>query len=96
MELSEKLTENGIENYIFYGNKTSDYPLGERINNDLDVKVHAFLSRMTGKQAYFSYGATKRLIKRLKQIKPDVVHLRNLHANFINLKMLLKLYVNLY
>lgn len=90
VELSEKMTEKGIENYIFYGNKKSDYSLGERINSDFDVKFHGILSRITGKQAYFSVFATKRLIKRLKQIKPDVVHLHNMHGNYINLNMLLK------
>lgn len=90
VELSKKMTEKGIENYIFYGNGKSEYPLGERINSDFGVKLHGLLSRITGKQAYFSFLPTRRLIKRMKQIKPDVVHLRNLHANFINLKMLLK------
>ena len=90
LELSKYLTNNNIENYVFYGNGHSDYPLAKRLNTDFGLKVHALLSRLTGKQGYFSFLHTKRIIKELKKIKPDIVHLRNLHGNFIHLNMLLK------
>lgn len=32
--------------------------------------------------------ATRRLIKKLKQYNPDIVHLHNIHGNFVNYKML--------
>ena len=53
------------------------------------MKIHAFLSHLTGKQAYFSKHRTKKLLKRLDEIMPDVVHLHNLHHNYVNLNMLL-------
>ena len=48
------------------------------------------LSRITGKQGYFSRFATKGLLDYISEVKPDVIHLRNLHSNYINLPMLLK------
>lgn len=58
------------------------------IGNVFDHKVHAVLTRMTGKQGYFSTKATKELLKYIDAISPDIVHLHNLHSNYINLNIL--------
>lgn len=63
---------------------------GYRIGSKFDTKLHGLLSRLTGKQAHFSRYATKKLIKYMRQLQPDVVHLGNLHANFIHFPMLMK------
>ena len=60
------------------------------IGNILDHKIHAFLTRLTGKQGYFSKKATKELLKYIDEVSPDIVHLHNLHSNFINLNILFK------
>ena len=58
------------------------------IGNWLDHKIHAILSRLLGLQGYFSYFATKKLLRKIRLFKPDLVQLGNLHANFINLPLL--------
>lgn len=60
------------------------------IGSVLDHKIHAVLSRIAGKQAYYSSCATKGLLHYMDDLKPDIVHLHNLHSNYINLNMLLK------
>ena len=60
------------------------------VGSKLERKMHALLSRITGKQAYFSFFATKRLLKWIEGEKPDIIHLRNLHGNYIHLGMLLR------
>lgn len=62
---------------------------GYVIGNILDHKLHAVLSRIYGKQAYYSKCATQSLLKHIDQEKPDIVHLHNLHSNYIHLNMLL-------
>lgn len=62
---------------------------GYIIGNSLDHKIHAILSRFNGRQAYYSKVATKRLLSFIHTIKPDIVHLHNLHSNFINLELLI-------
>lgn len=61
-----------------------------QIGNGFDYKIHALLSRITGKPGYYSKRSTKKFLRELDQIKPDIVHLRNLHSNYINIPMLLK------
>lgn len=61
-----------------------------KIGNWLDHKIHGFLCRVHGKQAYFSTIPTLRLIKFIKKIKPDIIQFHDLHSNYINLNLLLK------
>lgn len=59
------------------------------IGSGLGQKAHALLSRATGLQGYFSRHATKKLLKYMNEFQPNVVVLRNLHANYIHLPKLL-------
>ena len=88
--ISDMLNNHGIENYIFYATGYDSYECAVKISDNLDMKIHALMSHITGKQAYFSKHSTRKLIKRLDDIQPDIVHLHNLHHNFINLNMLLQ------
>ncbi|MBQ8302252.1 MAG: glycosyltransferase [Clostridia bacterium] len=86
--VSELLTKKGIENYIFYASGNSNYPLGRKYMLDIDVKIQALKSRIFGNYGFNSQIATKRLLKELKSIKPDIVHLHNLHGHNVHLGML--------
>ncbi len=56
----------------------------------LDNHLHNRLARITGLQGCFSKIRTWFFLKKLNKISPDIIHLHNLHANYINLKMLFK------
>ncbi len=88
----EQLCESsGIECYVaspHFG--VCEARRGYKIGGLFDKKLHALLSRINGKQAYFSRWATRRLLKFIDKIEPDVVHLHNLHSNYIHLNMLLQ------
>lgn len=56
----------------------------------LDRNLHLLLSYTTGFNGCFSYFHTLRLIRKLKEIHPDVIHLHNLHNGFINLPVLFR------
>lgn len=89
MELNEDLNANGVESYCACS-RTYGCENVYQIGNERSIKTHALMSRLTGMQGYFSKENTRKLIKYIDELKPDVVHLHNLHANFINLPMLLK------
>lgn len=86
--VSELLTKKGIENYILYASGSTNYPLGRKYMSDFDVKFQALKSRIFGNYGFNSQLATKRLLKELKSIKPDIVHLHNLHGHNVHLGML--------
>ena len=89
-DLKECCEANGIECHVAYSKSSDKVERGYKIGNWFSNKLHALLSRIAGKQAYFSYLPTLRFIRYIKNLQPDVVHLHNLHANYINLPMLLK------
>lgn len=89
-ELGEHLRNNGHSCAIAYSKGPSvDRNFEYIIGNSFDVKLHGLLSRVFGKQGYYSRIATKKLLKYMAKYAPDVVVLNNLHGNYINLPMLL-------
>lgn len=90
-DIEQMCESSGIECYVASPDpKVNDAKRGFLIGNAFDHKLHAVLSRINGKQAYFSRWATRRLLKFIDKIEPDVVHLHNLHSNYIHLNMLLQ------
>lgn len=87
-DIGEMLVNNGDEAYFAYQQSNEKLENGFLIGNRLDWKLHALYSRLFGKQAYASKRATKKFLKWVDKIKPDVVHLHNLHSNYINLTLL--------
>ena len=83
--------QSGIECYVASPDKqVRKSKRGYVIGNMLDHKLHALFSRIHGKQGYFSHIPTKNLLRWMDDIQPDIVHLHNLHSNYIHLNMLLK------
>lgn len=89
-ELGIYFYNKGHKHIIAYSIGKKNYPHGYRIGGPLDHKIHALLSRITGLQGYYSYLPTIKLLRYMKTLKPDVVHLGNLHGNYINLNLLLR------
>ena len=87
-DIGEMLTKNGHEAYFAYQTIAEEPINSRKIGGRLDWKYHALYSRIFGKQAYASKRATKKFLKWVDQIKPDIVHLHNLHSNYVNLNML--------
>lgn len=88
-EMTQYLKSQGVQCYNAIATKNPVNENEYRIESDSGVKRHALMSRMSGLQGYWSTGSTKKLLRWMDEIKPDVVHLRNLHSNYINLKLLL-------
>lgn len=90
LSISKLADKNGIENYIFYGAGYSDYPLAERIEGNLYLKLNILKTRLFGKHGFYSQTATRRLLKKLDKIKPDILHLHNIHGHYLNVAMIFK------
>lgn len=52
------------------------------------MRFDRVLTNLTGLEGHFSRRPTYRLLKYLDEMKPDIVHLRILHSNYINLELL--------
>mgnify|MGYP001205150081 CR=1 FL=1 len=90
-DLYTDLTEQGENVAICYGR-------GSKINDnniykfglDIETKIHAGLARVTGFNGCFSPISTKRVIDYIEEFKPDLIHIHELHAYFVNIKPLIE------
>ena len=92
-ELHHYFKEHGIESYVGYAQRnTSDEedPNVFQIGNIIDHKIHAILWRIDKRQGNHSLIATKALLRKIQQIKPDVVLTHNLHSNYIHVEALIR------
>ncbi len=93
--LGLKIIENMGESYIIYGRKNaSSSSVLIRIGGKFDFLLHFLLTRLFDKHGSGSIVATRKLIKHLENIKPDLIHLHNLHGYYLNLSLLFS-YLNL-
>ena len=89
-DLKSKSEINGIECEVVYSKSNTHVINGYRMGNRLSNLLHSLLTRISGKQGYFSCLATHRLIRHFKQQLPDIMHLHNLHGSYINVQLILE------
>lgn len=79
----------GYESWIAYGrgNPRSKSNL-IRIGNDRDKNLHAIQTRLFDNHGLSSKTETIKFIEKVKDIKPDIIHLHNIHGYFLNYPVL--------
>ena len=83
--------EKGYETISFYGRRKGYADLScERFGSFWGFWSHVIWNTITDKQGLFSYIATKKMIKRLQEECPDIIHLHNLHGYYLNYPLLYK------
>lgn len=92
-DLAQILEKQGDECKVAYGRnnvpaKFQKYAI--KIGSKLDVYSHAFFARIFDCTGFGSILATKRLIKKIQQYDPDIIHLHDLHGYHINVELLFK------
>lgn len=88
IELAKVIEEHGGECYIAYGQGETSYKKSFKIGTRIENHLHNIGSRVFGTQGYFSKTGTIALINFIKRYKPDIIHLRNLHGNYLHLETL--------
>ncbi len=75
--ISKPQKKKELQNHIYYGSYTLN-------------AAHTILGVLTGCNGCFSVISTFRLLKKIKNFKPDLIHLHNLHGYNINLPLLFR------
>lgn len=86
--------DNGWESHIAFGryaNKSESRLIN--IGGKLNTYSHYFSQRVFDNEGLCSKSATKQLIKEIGQIKPDIIHLHNIHDHYLNYRLLFE-YLN--
>ena len=88
-QIGNMAQDHGWDCYVGYGN----FNFGSRmqafhISSKFYKRVHAIESRLLDNHGLSSRLATKRFIKHIEKIQPDIIHIHNVHGYYINYKIL--------
>lgn len=88
IDLYNAILASGNEANIAYGRGSAKIVQSYRIGTDIDVLIHAGLSRFTNRQGDYSMRATRALLDKIESYSPDIIHVHNIHGYYINYKIL--------
>lgn len=94
VNIANMLKANGDEAYVAYGSGTTDYPESFRITSDNEYRINTHVySRILGLDGRGTRFGTRKLLKWIDRINPDIIHLHNIHSLCLNYPMLFN-YIN--
>ena len=89
MSIHNKLQEMGYESYVVWGRGRDAQNEQEIvIKDDFEMKLHGIYTRLTDKTGFASSKSTRKLLEKLEEIKPDIIHLHNIHGYYLNIELL--------
>lgn len=92
--IHRKLLQEGEECYLAFGRgKVPNEPHVYRFDNPIDIYFSALVSRAAGINGWCNRQATRRLIRLIERVQPDVIHMHALHGYYLNFPLLFA-YVN--
>jgi glycosyltransferase involved in cell wall biosynthesis len=79
------LTNAGHDSIVCFGRgETTNDPNVYKVTSEIEGKLQALYSRISGYAYTGSYFSTNRLLKIIEKTRPDVVHLHCLNGHFVN------------
>ena len=90
-EIGLEAMAQGWESYIAYGryaNPSKSHIV--KIGDLFDQCLHGAQSLLLDRHGLASCGPTKKLIREIEQIKPDLIHLHNIHGFYLNYPILFR------
>lgn len=92
--ISRQLQNQGHDSYTFSmkwkNNKNTKGSTHFYFGFYLENAFHQLMGKIFGSGGLFSIFGTMQLIRKIKKIAPDIIHLHNLHNCYINVPMILK------
>lgn len=88
-QIGEVAISKGWQSYIAYArgyNPSLSQTI--KIGNKFNIYYHVFQTRFFGNHIKSSTIATYQLIKKIKELRPDIIQLHQLHGYFLNLEVL--------
>ena len=88
-QISETARDDGFDSYIaFSRGETYSQEKAIKIGTRADIYCHGLVTRLTGKHGFSSTRATKGFLKEVDRLRPDLIHLHNIHGYYLNIELL--------
>ena len=98
-EIGELAASRGWESWIAYSRGRDGVPDAPSAPKDskllpvgsrLSVALHGLETRLFDRHGLGSRLATRRFVKALRRLDPDIIHIHNIHGYFLNYKILFR------
>ena len=92
-DLKRVMDQSGLDSYVAFG--YGYMPTGDesshiyRIENDRELFVSKVCTKLQGHHGFYNTKETKHLLSWIDTIKPDLIHLHNIHNHYVNIRLLL-------
>lgn len=91
-EIGELAMQKGWQSYIAYSRgrdggkpcRSELLPVGSKSS----VAWHGVMTRLFDRHGLSSDGATRRFVEEIEKLRPDVIHIHNIHGYFLNYRIL--------
>lgn len=88
-QIGEVAIAHGWESYITYArNHLPSVSKTIRIGTKFSLYWHGVMTRLFDRHCLHSSHATKELIKRIEEVKPDIIQLHHIHGYYLNMEIL--------
>jgi len=91
-DMNNVILENGYESFMVcaYSNEKNVANLYtmQTLPTRWEIKKNLLISRLTGRMGYRCRKETQKMLQWVAEIKPDIVHLHNIHGNYLHLESL--------
>lgn len=98
LDLKQQMENQGIESYMAYGfgynTNSDDDNTFYRITSDTELFISKIWTKIIGHHGFDNKNETLRLIKWIDKIRPDLIHMHNIHGHYVNIQLLLSFIVN--
>lgn len=92
--IHRQLLRDGEKSYVAFGRGTiPSEPNVYRFDSPAEIYFSALASRVSGVNGWGNRAATRRLLRFMDRMRPDVIHMHALHGYYLNLPMLFD-YIN--
>jgi glycosyltransferase involved in cell wall biosynthesis len=89
LDIHNELMMQGHQSFVAYGREPAVDCNGViRIGSKYDVYLHVLRTRIFDEHGFGSRKATAKFIKKIDEIKPDIIHLHNIHGYYLNIEVL--------
>ncbi len=91
-QIGETIQREGSTSYIAYSRRSPRAAPSTsktiRIGNALDLYWHVAFTRLSDRHGFTSRRATQKLIENIERIRPDLIHLHNIHGYYLHIEVL--------
>lgn len=90
-DISKVAKRTGWDTYTAWGRfAKSSVSTQIRVGSKLDTYIHFAAHKLFDREGLASKKATRQLIKQIREVSPDIIHLHNIHDHYLNYPLLFK------